>query len=139
MEDKFIDLTVPGPTITPVSKPFWDALSQDEFVVQRCLDCTRWVFYPRNLCPHCWSNQLEWQQASGKARLKTWSIVHRPGHPAWQAVAPYVVAIVELEEGPSMMTHLLVDVKQKLDIGTPLELCLTKVNDRNMPFFRVVD
>ena len=136
MSVKFENLVVPGPTITSVSKPFWDAVARNEFILQKCADCEQWIFYPRTICPHCWSNQLEWKQASGKARLKTWSVVQRPGHPAWQEVAPYVLGVVELEEGPTMMTHLLLDPDEDLKIGLPLQVSYTKCNHIWLPFFK---
>src|SRR4051794_34791054 len=125
MSEHFENLVVPGPTITAVSKPFWDAVARKEFILQKCNDCNEWVFYPREICPHCWSTYLEWTPASGNAALKTWGIVHRPGHPAWQEVAPYVLGIVELEEGPTMMTHLLLELDQELHIGLPLQVNFT--------------
>ncbi|WP_338470975.1 OB-fold domain-containing protein [Niallia sp. XMNu-256] len=136
MQDIFENLSVPGPTITPDSKPFWDGIARHEFLLQKCKDCNEWIFYPRNICPHCWSNQLEWLPASGKATLKTWSIVHRPGHPGWQSVAPYVLGVIELEEGPTMLTHLLVDSHEELKIGLPLQISYTKINDVWLPFFK---
>lgn len=137
MKDIYENLSVPGPTITPDSKPFWDGIARHEFLLQKCGDCNQWVFYPRNICPHCWGNHLEWQSASGKATLKTWSIVHRPGHPGWQAVSPYVLGVVQLEEGPSMLTHLLVENDQELKIGLPLQVSYTKCNDVWLPFFKI--
>ncbi|MFK4998388.1 Zn-ribbon domain-containing OB-fold protein [Bacillus sp. N9] len=80
------------------------------------------------------SNHLEWKEASGKAKLKTWGIVHRPGHPAWSEIAPYVLGVVELEEGPTMMTHLLLDLEEDFKIGLPLEVSYTKCNQRWLPF-----
>ncbi|WP_258000265.1 Zn-ribbon domain-containing OB-fold protein [Bacillus sp. Marseille-P3661] len=136
--DKLKDLGVPGPTITPVTQPFWDGITRGEFLVQECGDCEKSVFYPRTHCPHCWSNRLEWKSASGKARLKTWSVVQRPGHPGWQAVTPYVLGIVELEEGPSMMTQLLVESPNQLKIGDHLQVRYVQVNDVTLPFFEKV-
>lgn len=135
MIENFENLMVPGPTITPITKPFWDAVARMEFILQKCCDCGEWVFYPRSNCPHCWSNQLEWKPASGEGTLKTWSIVHRPGHPGWAAVTPYVLGVVELEEGPSMLTHLFVDSDQELKIGQPLKVKYIKCNDVWLPFF----
>lgn len=138
MSEYFENLVTPGPTITSVSEPFWDAVAQKEFILQKCTDCNQWVFYPRTICPHCWSNNLEWRPASGKAHLKTWGIVHRPGHPAWQEVAPYVLGVVELEEGPTMLTHLLLDETKDLHIGLPLQVSYTKINKVWLPFFKPV-
>nr|WP_304220346.1 OB-fold domain-containing protein [Fredinandcohnia onubensis] len=135
MIENFESLMVPGPTITPITKPFWDAVARKEFILQKCCDCGEWVFYPRSHCPHCWSNQLEWKPASGEGTLKTWSIVHRPGHPGWSEVTPYALGVVELEEGPSMLTHLLVDSDQELKIGQPLKVKYIKCNEVWLPFF----
>lgn len=135
MIEKIENLTVPGPTVTPTTKPFWDAVARGEFILQKCCDCSKWVFYPRSHCPHCWSNQLEWVPASGKGKLKTWSVVHRPGHPAWGEVAPYTLGVVELKEGPTMLTHLLVEPNQELKIGLPLQVKPVKVNNVWLPFF----
>ncbi|WP_010677616.1 Zn-ribbon domain-containing OB-fold protein [Bacillus timonensis] len=139
MIEKFENLTVPGPTVTPFTKPFWDAVARQEFILQKCKDCGEWVFYPRSHCPHCLSNQLEWTPASGKGKLKTWSIVHRPGHPAWAAVAPYALGVVELEEGPTMLTHLLVDPNQEFKIGLPLKVKYIKINEEWLPFFESIE
>lgn len=138
MIEKFKDLSVPGPTITSVTKPFWDGIARGEFFLQKCTGCSRWVFYPRSHCPNCWSKNLEWTKASGNARLKTWSTVHKPGHPAWAGVSPYVLGVVELEEGPTMITHLLVDSTDDLKIGQPLRVRYTECNDVWLPFFEVI-
>jgi uncharacterized protein len=132
---QYENLVVPGPIITSVSKPFWDAVARKEFILQKCADCDQSVFYPRTICPHCWSDRLEWTPASGNARLQTWCIVHRPGHPAWGEVAPYVLGVVKLDEGPTMMTHLLLDSVRDLQIGLPLQVSFTKCNDVWLPFF----
>jgi uncharacterized protein len=139
MIERLVNLTVPGPTITPVTKPFWDAIQRHEFVLQRCIDCKRWIFYPRTLCPHCWSDRLEWEPASGKGRLKTWCVVHRPGHPAWEAVTPFVLGLVELEEGPTMLSHLLIDPAQDLHIDLPLQVHYVKCGDLWLPFFKSIE
>ena len=133
--EKFQDLSVPGPTITAVTKPFWDGVAREELLIQKCSDCEKHVFYPRTHCPHCWSSSLEWVTASGKARLKTYSVVHRPGHPGWQDIAPYPVGIVELEEGPSMLTQLLVDSPENLKMGDALKVRFVEVNGTWLPFF----
>ncbi|PLS17470.1 hypothetical protein CVD28_13045 [Bacillus sp. M6-12] len=135
MNQMLANLTVPAPTITPVTKPFWDAVARREFVLQRCEDCGQWVFYPRSLCSHCWSDRLKWTPASGNGKLKTWCVVHKPGHPSWAAVTPYVVGIVELEEGPTMLSQLLIEPLQQLQIGMPLSVCYQKCYNVWLPFF----
>ncbi|MCT2535348.1 OB-fold domain-containing protein [Aquibacillus koreensis] len=133
-------LSVPGPTVTTVTKPFWDGVARGEFLLQWCTACKKWVFYPRTHCQHCWSDQLNWKEASGLATLQTWSTVHKPGHPAWQEIAPYVVAVVQLEEGPTMMTQLLIDQRNKdqLQAGIALQIQYVQCGDHVLPFFAIV-
>ncbi len=96
------DLNTPGPTIIALTEPFWKAAGDGKLLIQRCEDCGKAVFYPRAICPHCWSRKLRWEPASGRGTLKSFSVVHKPGHPGWIPAAPYVVGLVQLEEGPTM-------------------------------------
>lgn len=128
-------LKVPGPIPTEVSRPFWDATANGHFQLQHCQDCSGWVFYPRSHCPICWSAQLAWKDASGRGRLKSYSIVHSEGHPGWRSVTPYPVGLVELEEGPTMLTTL-VDVDERtLRVDMDLEVRLIRVGDYVLPMF----
>ncbi len=136
MTVEYQSLLVPGPTATPVSEPFWNAVARKEFILQKCSDCEEFVFYPRSHCPFCWSENLNWEKASGKGRLKTWTIVHTPGHPGWKIATPYVVGLVELKEGPTMLSHLLIDDREKLAIGLPLQVQFQKCGAHWLPFFK---
>ena len=136
--EAFSALTVPGPTATTVSAPFWDALNRETFALQHCVDCGQWVFYPRAQCPHCWSAHLNWKRASGRGNLATWSVQDRPGHPGWQSVAPYAVGLVRLAEGPTMLSHILVP-HDRLALDLPLQLRIVAVGSTNMPFFEAAN
>jgi uncharacterized protein len=130
------ELKVPGPTQIELTSPFWDAASEGRLILQHCLACDRGIFYPREICPHCWSDRLEWRQASGHGRLKTFSRIHRPGHPGWATVAPYVVGLVELDEGPTMLSHILgTDPK----VGDALRFAPTNIGGRVLPCFETVN
>jgi hypothetical protein len=98
--------TGPVPKPTPETRPFWDAAKQRRLVFQSCDDCGTRYFYPRPLCPACLSRAVRWVDACGRARLHTFVINHRPprGYPV---AAPFVLGIVELEEGPRMMSHII--------------------------------
>lgn len=117
------EYTGPLPTPTPESRPFWDALKRHEFSLPRCGACGRMHYYPRASCPHCLSGDLAWVRASGRGTLHTFTVVHRglKGFP----IAPlYVIAIVELDEGPRLMTNL-VGVEPdpaRIRIGMPVEI-----------------
>jgi hypothetical protein len=96
----------PLPQPDPVTQPYWDSLKAHAMQVQRCAECGKWVFYPRALCPHCGGARLEWRPVSGRATLYSFTIVHRAPSPELQAEAPYVVALVDLEEGVRLMARL---------------------------------
>jgi uncharacterized OB-fold protein len=120
----------PLPSPTPDTLPFWEGLKRHELRIQRCRDCGRPYFYPRPFCPRCFSEDVEWFTASGRASLHTYQIIHR-GPPSFAREAPYVLAVVELEEGPRMMTNL-VDVEPQpanLPVDMPLEIAYEDVND----------
>lgn len=127
-------LAAPAPTPTEITAPFWDASSRREFVLQRCEDCRHWVFYPRRLCPYCWSNRLGFEPASGTGSLSTWSVIHRAGHPGWQPAAPYVIGIVHLHEGPSMLSLILAP-ESALRQNLPVRVVFTDIGGRTLPCF----
>jgi uncharacterized OB-fold protein len=126
------DLKVPGPIRTALSQPFWQAATGQQFILQHCGECQRWVFYPRQICPHCWSPDLQWRPASGRGTLKTWSIIHRPGHPGWEPAAPYTIGLVELAEGPTMLSHILTTAPA---LHMPLRVRFTHIGAETLPCF----
>ena len=132
------DLKVAGPIYEPLNQPFWDGAENGALKVQRCGACDRRVFYPRPLCPHCWSDALEWVTASGQARLKSFSEIWKPGHPGWIPVAPYLVGLVELAEGPTLLSHILAD-GNAVSVGDRLTFAPTNIGGRTLPCFRKDD
>ncbi|MBN9045323.1 MAG: OB-fold domain-containing protein [Rhizobiales bacterium] len=130
------ELKVPGPTQTELTRPFWAAASEGRLLIQRCDDCARAVFYPREICPHCWSANLRWSDASGRGRLKSFSTIHKPGHPGWLPAAPYTVGLVELEEGPTMLSLILSD-GQGPRVGNRLVMQPTEIGGRVLPAFKI--
>jgi uncharacterized OB-fold protein len=94
------------PSIDVETKPFWDGLKEHKFLLRHCNACGRDHYYPRPFCPTCWSDDLSWKPASGRGRLYTYSIVHVNDLPPFNERVPYVAAIVELDEGPRVMTNV---------------------------------
>lgn len=129
----------PLPQPTPESQEFWDGLKRHELRVQRCSDCTQYYFYPRPFCPRCHSQNVEWQTCSGKGKLHTYVIAHR-GHPAFEA--PYVIAMVELDEGARMMTNIVGvedPTPDKLPVDAPVQIVYEDVNENiTLPQFQLV-
>ena len=104
MTDKIYRKPIPIPT--PESDFFWAKVSQHELWIQRCVDCLKPFFYPRMVCPHCLSDKIEWFEVSGRGSLYSYMINHRPA-PGFEEDSPYAIAIVQLEEGPRMMSNIV--------------------------------
>lgn len=128
----------PLPLPTPETQPFWDGLKAHELRIQRCQDCGRAYFYPRPFCPRCFSWNVTWFVASGRARLHTYEVIHRAA-PAFAADAPYVLAVVELEEGPRMLTNIVGAEPEPagLPVDMPLQIEYDDVSEAiTLPKFR---
>ncbi|MEU4795299.1 Zn-ribbon domain-containing OB-fold protein [Streptomyces sp. NPDC023327] len=105
------------------TRPYWDAAAEGRLLIRRCGACGVAHHYPREFCPRCWSEDVTWERASGRATLYTWSVVHRNDLPPFGARVPYVAAVVDLAEGPRMMTELIGSgVTERLRIGMALEV-----------------
>lgn len=95
-----------APPTNPDSKPFWDATAQDKLLLPRCDSCATVIWYPREFCPACGSFDVSWFEASGRGTVYSFTII-RKGENMYAAVAPYILAYVELEEGPRIMTNVV--------------------------------
>jgi uncharacterized protein len=110
------------PTIEGESQPFWDAAHNGKLLIASCRACNKVHHYPRPFCPSCWSDQVELIEASGKATLYTYSTVHRNELAPFSERVPYVAAVVELEEGPRLMTNIVDCDPGTLTIGMALKV-----------------
>lgn len=102
------------------TRPYWDAAGEGRLLIRRCAGCGLAHHYPREFCPYCWSEDVEWEHASGHATLYTWSVVHRNDLPPFGDRVPYVAAVVDLAEGPRMMTEVVECAHGDLRIGMGL-------------------
>jgi uncharacterized OB-fold protein len=100
---------LPVPPITPEAAPYWDGARHGKLLLQRCAACGALRFYPRARCPSCWSDAVEWTEASGRGRVASFTVIHRPPAPAFASRVPYVVALIDLDEGPRMMANVVGD------------------------------
>jgi len=127
----------PLPRPNEDSAPYWEAAHRGELRMQRCGACGHVRFPPALLCPRCLSEQHEWTPLSGRGKVYSWIVVHQSQHPAFNADAPYNVAIVELEEGPRLHTNLVDCANDQIHIGMPVEVVFERVSDDcSMPKFR---
>jgi uncharacterized OB-fold protein len=124
------------PTPDLETQPYWDAAREGKLLIRRCTACHRPHFYPRPFCPHCWSDAVEWEQASGKATLYTFSIIRRNDLPPFPDRVPYVAAVVDLEEGPRMMTNIEGCDEDEVQIGMALTVAFRAEDDFSIPVFR---
>lgn len=124
------------PVPTPETQAYWDGAAAGELRVQRC-PSGHAVFPPRALCPDCGADGLEWVAASGRGTLHSYVVEHRPA-PGWEDEVPYVVALVQLEEGPRMMSNVVgVDPDPaQLPLDLPLVVDFVQRGDVALPVFR---
>lgn len=121
------------PVPDAVSLPFWEGIAEGVLRVQRCGACGRHVFYPRAVCPYCASSELDWVDASGRGRIHSYTVVHR-GPPEYRDEVPYVVALVELDEGVRMMARLVDVEPAAVSVDLPVEVAIQ--GDPRLPYFR---
>jgi uncharacterized OB-fold protein len=121
---------IPAPIPSEETKPFWEAAKEGRFVTRRCNDCGQFHWYPRQLCPFCFSGATEWRQVSGNAVIYSFSVMRR-------APEPYAVAFITLEEGPTMLTNLVDCDFDRLAIGQAVKLVFKSAEDGTpVPMFR---
>lgn len=127
----------PIPRPSEESAEFWAATTEGRFLIQRCGPCGEAIFYPRATCPKCGSEDLAMEDASGRGIVYTFTISRRPTHPAFADDTPYVIAIVELEEGPHVTTNIVEIDPDDVTIGMAVEVTFAPERDGvALPLFR---
>lgn len=107
----------PAPVPTPETAEYWAGAARQELLIQRCKACGRHQFYPRVLCTSCSSRDVEWVRAKGTATVRSFTVVRRPVSEAYAAEVPYIVALVALDEGPTMMTNIIGCAPENARVG----------------------
>jgi uncharacterized OB-fold protein len=127
------------------SRPFWEGLAEGELRIQRCRSCGKAVFYPRAICPHCHAEQLEWITASGRGTIYTYTVLHQ-AFGAFAADVPFVVALIDLEEGVRMMSRITDSTGgtgaplERVTIGAAVQVTFAGVGDGvTLPYFHLVE
>jgi uncharacterized protein len=129
------ELAAPVPEVAPELREFWAATAEGRLLLRRCTACGEAIWYPRPICPFCHSTATVWEQASGAGTIYTFSVVRRGAGP--YAGAPYVLAYVELSEGPRMMTNIVDCPVDDVRIGQPVELVFHRTEEgMALPRFR---
>ena len=129
-------LPAPVPPVNPETKPFWEATSQGRLLVRQCDDCQSLIWYPRAICPECSSMRTSWRQVSGRGTVYSYTVNYRGDGP-YRTSGPYVLAYVELDEGPRMMTNVVDCPFEDLAMGMALEVTFRDETDEiTLPVFR---
>lgn len=110
------------PKPTHESEPYWRGCHNHELLIQQCNNCGVFQFYPRSICTSCMSENVEWVQSSGKGKVVTYTIVYRAPNKAFEADLPYVIALIKLDEGPTMMSNIVHCEPKKVKIGMEVKV-----------------
>jgi uncharacterized OB-fold protein len=123
----------------PLTSEFFAGAARGELVIPRCDTCDRWVWYPEETCPGC-GGTLTWTETSGRGRLFSWAVVHRPFLPAFAEMVPFVTALVSLEEAPEVrIVTYVVDVEPAaLEADLPLTVTFRPLSFPTVPDREVV-
>lgn len=131
---------LPAPRPNADSLPYWQAARERRLLIRQCKSCGARHFMPRHLCPECWSDQLEWIDSQGAGSVHTFSTVHRAPTPAFGAAAPYVIAMIDLDEGVRMLANVVGPAAREVAIGDRVCLVFEERGDGAMlPQFMRVD
>ena len=130
-----MDSNLPSPVSNADSAPYWEAAAKGKLVIRKCRACGNLHFMPRTLCPTCWSHDLEWVEASGKGKVHSFTIIRRAPLPAFASQVPYVVALIDLAEGPRMMANIVGDGAIGTKIGDDVEVTFERRGEGAVPQF----
>jgi uncharacterized OB-fold protein len=117
-----VSTPLPRPISNGDSQAYWAAARERQLVIRKCKACGQLHFMPRHLCPACWSDDLEWVPARGTGRVHSFTVIRRASAPAFASRVPYVVALIELDEGPRMMANILGDDALEVAIDDPVRV-----------------
>lgn len=133
------DQQYPNPRVDQINNVFVEAWAEGKLRLQVCGACGEVTFYPRPLCPHCWSSDLGWVDHDGKATLVSYSLVMRPNHPAFFEETPIILAEIALQDGPTMLARVISDDPAQIRSGLSLELLpVEEGKNYPLPTFRPV-
>ena len=119
----------PAPVTNPETAPFWAAAREGKFLIKRCKGCGEAHYFPRSICPFCFSDQTEWQASKGEGVIYSYSLMRK------SATGPYAVGYVTLDEGPSLLTNFVDCDLASLKIGQRVKLVFKPTDGAPLPFF----
>lgn len=138
-----LDVSKPLPTITTEAKPFWDAAAQQKLIIQRCNECRAWVWTPRPSCNECGSEKVEWKPMSGNGEVYSFTVIRqvvgRAASKAFEPDIPYVIAWVDLDEGPRLISNIIDCPVENVKLGMKVSVQFEKASEKVwLPKFKPV-
>lgn len=124
------DLPAPAPPVNPETEPFWEATAEGRLLLKRCSDCGKAFHYPRARCPACDSPDTEWFEASGRGSVYSYTVTRQTGG-EYADATPYVLAYVELDEGPRIMTNVVDCDVDEVSIGQDVRVVFHDTGEGN--------
>ncbi|MPZ23884.1 MAG: hypothetical protein GEU28_10120 [Dehalococcoidia bacterium] len=129
----------PIPSPSPEARPFWEGAREHRLALPYCPACAQFFWFPRPFCPRCFSWEVEWRPASGRGRVYSFAIQYRAQMPGFEDELPYLTALVDLDEGPRLMTNLVEVEPDPVSVrcDMPVEVVFADINDEiSLPKFR---
>jgi len=133
--EDMIEAAFPAPQVNELTAPYWKALEEGRLSFQRCAACAHAWLPARSECPRCLAREPRWETASGRARLVSWVVYHHAYHDYYATRLPYNVAVVELDEGPRLVSNI-VDARSDLRIDMPLDIVIQREAGTALARFR---
>ena len=118
----------PLPVESGETKPFWEACREGRFLIQRCRTCGKYQYHYKGFCSHCWTGEIEDVAASGRGKVWSYTVVHRTRMPGFQEEVPYVVALVELDEGVKVVSNIINCAPERVNIGLSVQLTFVRAD-----------
>lgn len=126
------------PVADAETAPYWEAAREGRLLLRVCEPCARPYHYPRSRCPRCWSDQVSWQQAGGGGTVYSYTVVRQNGARPFRDELPYVVAIIELDEGPRLLSAIDGADPSRVTIGARVQVSFRAASDEVMlPVFEL--
>lgn len=122
-----VELPLPRPSIE--TQPFWDAVQERRLVMPKCERCGQVTFPPTVACRACGGDAFTWTELSGRGTVYSFVVYHRVYHPAFKDKVPYVVAVVELEEGPRLISNVVGMPIDEVRCDLPVTVVYEEVRD----------
>ena len=132
-------INLPGPTVNGDSEAYWNGVNQGRLPLRRCRACSAVHFMPRYLCPACWSEDLEWFDSTGRGTVHSFTVIRRAPLASFSEQVPFVLALIDLDEGPRMVANVRGTNALEVAIGDPVRVIFEdRANGTKVPQFELV-